>query len=86
MEVFTQTSHITHQKLKKRHVLEHEILLPSRPTCIRQKNVKKMTDFVVESEVRQVDPSSSILLSQDSLVLAQRQKYRLMELNRKPDK
>ena len=45
-----------------------------------------MTDFVVESEVRQVDSTSSILLSQDSVVLEQRQKYRLMKLYRKPDK
>ena len=43
VEVFTQTfSHDIHSKLKKkRNVLEQEILLPMRPTCLRQKNVKK---------------------------------------------
>ena len=29
------------KKKKKRHILEQETLVPMRPTCLRQKNVKK---------------------------------------------
>ena len=42
VEVFTQTfSNSIHPKLKKRHVLEEEILMPTRTICLRQKNAKK---------------------------------------------
>ena len=41
-ERFAQTlSYNIHPKLKKRNVLEPEILFPTMPTCLRPKNVKK---------------------------------------------
>ena len=41
-EHFAQTlSYNIHPKLKNRHVLEQEILLPTRTTCLHQKNGKK---------------------------------------------
>ena len=41
MEVLPRPSSITYVLSSKKLVLEQEILLAMRPTCLRQKNVKK---------------------------------------------
>ena len=41
MEVLPRPSSITYILSSKKLVLEQEILLAMRPTCLRQKNVKK---------------------------------------------
>ena len=48
-EHFARTlSYNIHPKLKKRNVLEPEILLPTMPTCLRQKNVKKKVSLLLK--------------------------------------
>ena len=43
MEVLPRPSPITYIQSSKEHILEQEILLPTRPPCQRKKNVKRKT-------------------------------------------